>query len=216
MKHKSKAKSTSRRGGAASQGHVRVHIRSILAVTNVPATQVQTVGTLSGDSSSLLWISSFASMADIFRYWRLNSISIHLWPAISSSYAARTYWPSCSLYCAPNGSAAPTTSQDLEVSPRLLGRPSKPYVFPVEATSTDPVFVPDCCEMSITLKNNDFVISSETDRPGFLLTQQDGPQSSYGVVYAVKRTAGSGTSTNWDGFMDFDVSFLDLLDPIIS
>ncbi len=213
MKHKSKSKSSKGRGGAAAQGHVRVVVRSFLAINNVPATVVQTVGELRADSSGLVWISTIAAMADIFRYWRLNSISVHMWPAVSSSYTARTYWPTCSIYMAPFGSAAPTIAAEVEVSPRLLGVPSKPFVFPNETTTTDPVFIPDSAVMSIKLRNNDFVVAAETDRPGYLLTQQDGSQVSYGTLYAVKRTAGSGTSTNWDGYMDLDVSFLDLLDP---
>jgi len=212
-KQQTKHNSSTGRGGAASQGHVQINVRSFLAPANVPATVVQTLGTLTGDNTGLLWISTFAALAQIFRYFRLNSLKVNMWPAISSGYAARTYFPSTALYYAPFGSDAPTSIQELEASPRILGPLSNPMVFPIEATSTDPVVVLKECVISLTLKNRDLVVSAETDRPGYLLTDSVGPQTSYGTIYYVKRAAGSGTSTNYDAQMDINASLCDLVDP---
>lgn len=213
-----KSKKTKQNKGAFKQrpaelGHVRVKIRTVTAISNVPATVVTNVGDLKGDSTSLLWVSTFAAMADIFRYWRLNTLGLRAWPAVSTGYAARTTFPSSFFYCAPFGSADPTAAADVEAHPRIVGNMCHPFEFPVDSTCLDSVFVPKECAMSINLRNNDFTIMSETDRPGCLLTQQDGNQITYGRVYIVKRSAGSGTSTNWDMQMDMDVAFYDLLDP---
>lgn len=210
---KTKQNNRATKNRPAELGHVRVKIRTMLALANTPATVVQTVGDLKGDSTSLLWVSTFAAMADIFRYWRLNTLGLKLWPAVSASYAARTYFPSSFLYCAPFGSADPTVAAEVEAHPRLVGNMSTPFVMPIESTALAPVYVPKSCIAQIKLQNNDFTIMSETDRPGCLLTQQDGNQVTYGRVYIIKRAAGSGTSTNYDMQMDFDVSFYDLLDP---
>lgn len=199
--------------GRPDLGHVRCKIRVVIAVANTPATQVTTVGDLRPDSSGLIWVSTVASLSDMFRYIRLNTFSVRMWPAVSSSYAATTYWPSAFVYIAPFGTVDPSTSADVEANPKLMGAMSMPYVMPISSTVASSQFVPKECVSSLKVRNSDFTIAAQTDRPGCLLTQQDGAQTSYGRVYIIKRAAGSGTSTNYDCQMDMDVSFFDIVDP---
>ncbi len=208
-----KEKKSPANGGRPDLGHVRCKIRVAIAVANTPATQVTTVGDLRPDSSGLIWVSTIASLSDMFRYIRLNTFSVKLWPAVSSSYAATTYWPSSFVYIAPFGTVDPSTAADIEANPKLMGPLSMPYVMPVSASVVTSQYVPRECMSALKVRNGDFTIAAQTDRPGCLLTQQDGAQTSYGRVYIVKRAAGSGTSTNYDCQMDMDVSFFDIVDP---
>jgi hypothetical protein len=213
MKNSHKTNPKSARKGSPDLGHVRCKIRVVIAISNTPASVVQTVGDLRADSSGLLWISTFASLADMFRYVRLNSLKLRVWPAVSSSYAAATYWPSSFLYIAPVGTVDPASSADVEANPRLMGETCMPYVFPQSSLCTSSQWVPRECAATLKVKNSDFTLTAETDRPGCLITQNDGVQNTYGRVSIVKRSAGSGTSTNYDCQMDMDVSFFDIVDP---
>jgi hypothetical protein len=165
------------------------------------------IGTASG-TGILANDVNIQSLTDMFRLYRINSITFEFQPATGTGSAASVQIPAGALAFVPFGNATtPTSLQDFE-TPHV----SEPSVSFATATSTAPLTKE--CGTRLTLKNSDMPVLQGPGN-GWLATQDDGTQGFFGKLFWGLASVTAANTLNYLLTTHFDISFKDLLDPTL-
>ncbi len=204
-----KNKKSSRNG--IPQNNVRVQSRFNSQVSINPSTAATNLGELS-TSNTGMWAldSQVSSLSDMFRFFKINSVAFELVPNSTTSATAVSVPPG-TLYFKMLGQNAPTSLADLE-SP-MQGNITLPWG--TGATVPGESLVKECVA-KLKLLNKDLPILQGPSTPGdagYLVTQDDGTQTSYGTMFWMFFNTVASTTLAYVLRTYFDISFKDILDP---
>ncbi len=157
--------------------------------------------------------SNLNSLCDMFRLYRVNKLKFDMRPSpedMSATY--QQIWSPSVLFLSFFGATAPTSISDVENYP--CGPWADGFVIGPTQSTAGPVLTGSNA-LKLTLRHSDFPVINSADPPGWLATQSDGSQTGFGTVYRLAPAGSSVTNTalNWYVKVEFDISFLDLLDP---
>ncbi len=207
-----KDKKSSKAARASKRDSNEVRIRS--KFSQISAVNTSTACTALGNISSAVSSGILAndvnlqSLTDMFRLYRINSITFEFAPA-SSVTAAAVQVPSGFLGFVPYGTAAsPTAIGDFETP--LVSEPT--VSFGTSTTTTAPLTKE--CGTRLTLKNSDLPIL-QGPGGGWLATQDDGTQGFFGKLFWAIAGTTVSNAINYLLTTHFDISFKDLLDPAL-
>jgi hypothetical protein len=192
-------------------GHVRVKSKfSQLYAVNTNAA-VQAIGNISPAVTTgiLAGDVSLSSLTDMFRLYKINSITFEFLPATGIG-AATVQVPSGFLGFVPFGCAGtPASIADFETN--LVSKTSFPYA---STTTTLAAPLTKECETSLTLKNADMPVL-QGPGGGWLATQDDGTQGYFGKLFWALASTTASNVMQYLLRTTFDISFKDLLDPAL-
>lgn len=147
-----------------------------------------------------------AALSDIFRLFKINGIQVTFQPQTGTS-SASVQMPVGFIAFVPYGTtAAPTSMSDFETP--LVSNPT--VGFGTTTTVTSPLLRET--GTSLSLKPSDMPIL-QGNPGGFLATQDDGTQHSFGNLFWALAATTAANTINYLLTTHFDISFKDLLDP---
>lgn len=205
-----KNKSSSKAARASNRGdevRVRSKFTQLSAInTSTGVSALGNIGTASG-TGILANDVSIQSLTDMFRLYRINSITFEFQPASGAGTAA-VQIPAGFLGFVPFGAATtPTSITDFE-TPLV----SEPTVSFGAASATAPLTKE--CGTRLTLKNSDMPVL-QGPGGGWLATQDDGTQGYWGKLFWALAGTTASNAINYLLTTHFDISFKDLLDPAL-
>ncbi len=214
-------KTKNRKVGAARKGarsHSKpqntVHVKTVATTAyngQSTASAVSNLGEISTSNSGIWSLNNqISSLSDMFRLFRINGVTFEYLPQSLTGTAAVNI-PAGQLSFKMTGQNAPTTYNDLEGP--LVSNMTLP--FGVSTTAIAEALLKECVAR-LHLRNEDMPIlqgPSEKDDSGYLATQDDGTQTSYGTLFwtLMSATAANTLSFLLRSYLDLD--FKDILDP---
>jgi hypothetical protein len=189
-----------------------VTIRSCFHDTQGVATNtaVKNLGPISTNNSDgiLLGDVNVQSLTDIFRLVRINEIKFTFGPSSGAGTAAVEV-PAGFLGFVPFGvNTNPTAFTDFETP--LVSEPTVP--FGTSTTTTAPLTRE--CTTTLALRNKDMPVL-QGPGGGWLATQNDGTQTSWGTLFWALASATAANTVQYLLTTHFDISWKDLLDPTL-
>ncbi len=151
-----------------------------------------------------------SSLSDMFRLFRINDIKFEFLPQQLTSSVAQNI-PSGQLYVKLYGQNAPTTFNDLEGP--LVSNMTLP--FGTSTTAIAEALLGECVA-KLRVKNGDLAILEGPSDPqdlGYLATQDDGTQTSFGTLFWTLMTATAANTLSYVLRTYLDLDFKDILDP---
>ncbi len=175
------------------------------------ASAVTNLGELSTSNSGIWNLNNqISSLSDMFRLFRINDIRFEFLPQQLTSSVA-TNIPSGQLSIKLFGQNAPTTFNDLEGP--LVSNMTLPYG--TSNTAIAEGLLRECVAM-LHVKNGDLAILEGPSDPadlGYLATQDDGTQTSFGTLFWTLMTATAANTLSYVLRTYLDLDFKDILDP---
>lgn len=176
-----------------------------------PSTAAVNLGEINTSNSGIFALDSqVSSLSDMFRFFKVNKITFEWIPNQLTAGTAVGVPPGV-LYCKMQGQSAPSTLADLE-TPYQSWKPSLPWT--CGTTPTGDLVRENIA--SLTMKNKDFAILQGPSEPGdlgYLTTQDDGTQTSYGTLFWLFFNTVASTTLNYVLRTYFNFDFKDILDP---
>lgn len=175
------------------------------------ATAVQNLGEVSTSNTGIWNLNNqISSLSDMFRLFRINGVTFEFLPQQLQS-SVSTNIPSGQLSFKMYGQNAPTTFNDLEGP--LVSNMTLPY-----GTSTTAIAEGLLKEAvaHLALKNGDMPVLMGPSSPGdsgYLATQDDGTQTSFGTLFWTLMTATAANTLSYVLRSYLDIDFKDILDP---
>ncbi len=191
----------------------RVHIRSIWNENKSvnPSSTATNLGELTTSNSGLWALNNqVSSLSDMFRLFKINGVIFELIPQYTTAGTAVNV-PAGLLMLSLNGQSNPTTFSDAETP--LQSNLSLPWG--ATTTGNAEAIVRESIAR-LTLANKDLVVNQGPSSPGdagYLVTQDDGTQTSYGRLFWLLASAATSTTLNYVLRSYFDLDFKDILDP---
>jgi len=204
-----KTKQQHSRRPRASKRDDHVRIRSKFVQTSAVNTSslvnsLGNIGTASG-TGILANDLNLQNLTDMFRLYRINSITFEWDPATAASAGAYQI-PAGFLGFVPFGAASsPTSQQDFETE--HISKLTVPF-----GTNTQTAPLTRECGTKLTLKNEDMPVL-QGPGGGWLATQDDGTQGYFGKLFWAIASVTASNAINYLLSTTFDISFKDLLDP---
>ncbi len=202
-----KKQKPSKAARASKSDEIRIKSKFLQTSAVNTATLVNSLGNIGTASGTGILANdvNIQSLTDMFRLYRINSITFEIQPASGTSTAA-VQIPAGALAFVPFGNATtPTSMQDFETP--LISDPSVSFA---TAAATAPLTKE--CGTRLSLKNSDMpVLQGPGD--GWLATQDDGTQGYFGKLFWTLASVTAANTLNYLLTTHFDISFKDLLDP---
>jgi len=186
-----------------------VHIKSKFIQSSAVNTSslINSLGNIASSATGILANDlNLANLTDMFRLYRINRITFEFMPATLTGGAA-VQVPAAVLAFTPFGAGTPTSLQDFE-SP-LVSEPS--VSFPTQSGAAYYVPTRDI-GTKLSLSNSDMPVL-QGPGGGWLATQDDGTQTSWGKLFWALASATAANAMTYLLTTHFDMSFKDLLDP---
>jgi len=206
MKRNSNSKKTSKPSN-------RVRIRSIYnqAVSVNPVSTATNIGEITTSNTGIWSLNNqISSLSDMFRLFKVNGLKFEFLPATTLAGGGLNV-PSGILMISLNGQTNPTVISDAETP--LQSNLTTPW----GASSTgQPEALVKETVARLSVRNADLPISQGPSSPGdagYLVTQDDGTQTSYGRLFWLLVSAAASTTLNYVLRTYFDLDFKDILDP---
>jgi len=199
--------SKNKRKGSNSEANVKSKVEFLVGLNT--ANLAQNIGTIGTDSASLLFqATQLASLSDIFRLYRINSVVFEFHPGTGVGTAAVEV-PAGFLGHVPFGANVLPTSYGEFETPNVS---NLTMPFGSSITTTAPLTRESAA--ILPLKNKDMPILQGAG-DGWLATQADGTQTHYGWLFWAQAAVTAANTINYFLKAHYDVSFKDILDPLL-
>lgn len=202
-----------RRKRISSKPDNRTRIRSIWNqnVSVNPSSTATNIGELTTSNTGIWNLNNqISSLSDMFRLFKINGLILEFLPQYTTAGVAVNV-PAGILSVSLNGQTNPTTMADAETP--LQSNITLPWG--ASTTGNTESIVREAIAR-LTLANKDLVINQGPSSPGdagYLTTQDDGTQTSYGRIFWLLASAATSTTLNYLLRTYFDLDFKDILDP---
>ncbi len=191
----------------------RTRIRSIWnqTATMNPSITASNLGTLTTSNSGLWNLNNqISSLSDMFRLFKINGLTFEFFPVLTTG-SASTNVAAGFLCVSLQGQTDPANLSDVEGP--LQSNLTLPYG--VSTASNTEALVRETCA-KLVVRNKDLPILQGSSTPGdegYLATQDDGTQTSYGKLFWIFASAATSAAVNYVLRTYFDLDFKDILDP---
>ena len=205
------ARKGTRSGGKPSN---TVHVNTI-ATTQYggvsTASAVTNLGEISTSNTGIWNLNNqISSLSDMFRLFKVNKVTFEFIPqSLTGSVAVNV--PAAQLAYKMQGQTAPTTYNDIEGP--MVSNLTTP--FGIGAAAVAETLVKEAIAR-LTLSNKDMPILQGPSTPGdagYLATQDDGTQTSYGTLFYNLMSATAANTLTYILRSYLDLDFKDILDP---
>lgn len=191
--------------------HVRVNSKFTSTQSLNPSTAVTNLGAVTCDASGI-WSTcqNITNLADMFRLFKIENVTFEFGP-MTATGSAGVNVPAGMLFFKYEGVNAPSTLTDIEQP--TVSNVSSPWgglsVAGAESLARETI-------TRLGLANKDMPILQGPSSPGdagFLVTQDDGTQTSFGSLFWCFLTTAASSTLTYYLRSYFDIIFKDILDP---
>ncbi len=191
----------------------RTRIRSVWnqSVSVNPSSTATNIGTLTTSNSGIWNLNNqISSLSDMFRLFKINGLRLEFQPSYTTAGVA-TNVPCGILMISLQGQTDPTTFSDAETP--LQSNLALPWGA-TTAGNSEAILKEQVARLVV--HNKDLPVLQGPSTPGdagYLATQDDGTQTSYGKLFWLLASAATSTTLNYLLRTYFDLDFKDILDP---